>query len=87
MIAAIPIIAIAGILLGYIVKKNAMLYGCIAVAAYIACGSIYSSILFKQIVFSLYAPSVWYTISSIVAWIILFTLMTKAGIRMIEKRS
>lgn len=87
MMAAIPIIAIAGIVLGYIVKENALLYGCIAVVAYITCGTIYSSILFEQFVFSLYAPRVWYTLSSIVAWILLFTLMTKAGIRIIEKRS
>ncbi|MDY6973718.1 MAG: hypothetical protein SV775_15550 [Thermodesulfobacteriota bacterium] len=87
MIAAIPIIAIAGIALGYLVKKNALLFGCIAVAAYFACGTIYSSILFERFVFSHYAPSVWYTISSIVAWILLFITMTRIGILMIEKRS
>ena len=81
MISAIPVIAVAGIGLGYLVKKKAIIYGGIAVVCFFMCETIYGSILFKQLIFSHWGPNIWYTLSTISAWIFLFILMVKIGTR------
>lgn len=85
MIAAIPIITIAGIVLGYLVKRNAMLFGCIAVSAFFVCDTIYCSILSGQFIYSRYAGTIWYTVVSTIAWILLFIIMTRVGISKVKK--
>ena len=85
MTAAIPIIAVAGILLGYIVKKNALLFGCIEASAFFVCYTTYCSILSGRITFSHNVGNVWYTLGSTVAWFLLFIMMTRVGILKINK--
>ena len=85
MIAAIPIIAIAGIVLSYLVKKNALLFGFIAVSTYFTCHTIYCSIVTGQLTFSHDVGYVWYTAGSTFAWILFFIMTTKIGVLMNKK--
>lgn len=80
MIGAIPITAVAGIVLGYLVKRNALLFGCIAAIAYFACGTIYISILCDQFIFSRDVGNTLYSIGSTLAWVLLFIIMMRIGI-------
>ena len=85
MTVAIPIIAIAGILLGYLVKRNALLFGCVAVLAYFACHIIYCSIITGQFTFSHDVGYISYTFASIAAWFFLFIMMTRIGVFKFKK--
>lgn len=85
MIVAIPLITIAGIVLGYLVNKNALLFACIAVSAYLICDTIYCCFFSGQFFLTRYAPTIWYPIVSIAAWILLFIMMTRIGVSMINK--
>ena len=79
MIAAIPIVFIAGIIIGFLVKSKPIFFGLIAVVGFFICDTIYSSIMLKEFGFYHYGPTIWYTLSSIVSWILLFILTTKLG--------
>ena len=79
MIAAIPIVFIAGIIIGFLVKNKPVIFGLIAVAGFFICDTISSSIILREFGFYHYGPTIWYTLSSIVLWILLFILTTKLG--------
>jgi hypothetical protein len=85
MITAILITAVAGLILGYLVKRNSLLFGCMATIAYFACGTIYLSILSGHFIFSRDGGNTLYTICSTVAWILLFIIMTRIGILLNNK--
>jgi uncharacterized membrane protein YhhN len=79
MIAAIPIVLIAGVILGVLIKKKPILYGVIAAASFFLCEIIYISILFEEIGLYHLNENIWYTIASIGSWVLLFVFMTKIG--------
>ena len=85
MIAAILIIAIAGIVLGYLVKRSALLFGTIAVSSFFTWHTIYGSVVTGQFTFDHDVGYVWYTITSVAAWILLFIMMTKIGVSKAKK--
>ncbi len=79
MIAATPIVLIAGVILGVFVKIRPTLYGFIAAVGFFLCETIYSSVLSKNIGFYHLGVNIWYTIASISSWFLLFVLATKIG--------
>jgi hypothetical protein len=85
MVAAIPIVFIAGIIIGFLVKGKPSFHGLIAVISFFLCETIYNSILFNEIGFYHFSVNIWYTILSIISWILLFVLMTKIGITIFNK--
>ena len=85
MVAAIPIVFVAGIIIGFLVKEKSSFHGLIAVISFFLCETIYNSILFNKIGFYHFSITIWYTILSIVSWILLFILMTKIGIIIFKK--
>ena len=76
MIAAIPVILIAGIILGMLVESKPVLFGLIAVAGFFICRNIS---MLENIEHYYRGTSIWFELSSIVLWIFLFILMTKLG--------
>ncbi|MGA2527326.1 MAG: hypothetical protein ABSF79_12035 [Smithellaceae bacterium] len=79
MIAAIPVIFIAGIIIGFLVKNKPVFFGLITVAGFFICETIYFSIMVEKFGFYHYGSTIWYTLGSIISWILLFILMTKLG--------
>jgi hypothetical protein len=76
IIAAFPVILIAGIIIGILVESKPVFFGLISVAGSFICKNI---IMLENIGHYYRGTTIWFELSSIVLWIFLFIFMTKLG--------
>ena len=85
MVSATPLVSIGGILVGWFVKEKPVFYGFVTVISFFLCETIYLSILSNRFGFYHHNITIWFTLLSIISWVVFFVLMTKIGVTICQK--